>query len=111
MSPPAAAPPAHATVARYRLVRHDGGEWSLRRDGAERCRWNAAWPPAAILRIAALAVHAETRRPVVWRRMTFAGRPDVHLLVAASAREVRPRRSAWTGPRRPRPGPGADRPA
>lgn len=103
-------PPPHAAVTRYRLLRHDSGEWSLRHDGVERCRWNATWPPAAILRIVALAIQAETRRPIVWRRMAFAGRPVVYLPVAAPVRGIRACRSAGTGPRRPRPGPGGDRP-
>ena len=111
MSRAAAVPPAYAVHTRYRLVRRDNGDWSLRRDGVERCLWNAAWPAAAILRIAALAVLAETRGPVVWRRMAFAGRPVVYVLTAAPARDARAHRSARTGPRRVRPGPGAGRPA
>ncbi len=111
MSRAAAMPPGRGAVTRYRLIQHSNGEWSLRCDGVERCRWNAAWPPAAILRITALAIRAETRRHVMWRRMAFAGRPVVYLLIAAPAQDSRACRSTRTGPRRPRPGPSADRPA
>ncbi len=111
MSPPAAVPPAHAATNRYRLIRHDNGDWSLRYDGVERCRWNATWPPAAIKQITALAVHAETRRPIVWLRLKFACRSVVYLPVAAPARDIRPRGSTGTGPRRPRPRPAPPSPA
>lgn len=103
MSRPAAGPPLQPRLTRYRLIRYDSGDWSLRRNGVECCQWNAAWPPAAILRIATLAVQAETRRPIVWRRIAFTGRPIVYLSVTAPARRLRPRR--------PRPGPGAAKPA
>lgn len=56
-----------------RLTRDARGDWVLRHGGRTRYAWNGAWPPRAVLALAAATLTSRDGRAVGWRRTRLPG--------------------------------------